>query len=84
MNLSDMVYKINSKDDLIKFLEQLILDFKNNLDTWENSNLENYLEAMQSWLEDIEGWENNCNIDISKITPWQLIGYILLASKMYE
>lgn len=30
MNLNDIVYKINCKEDLIKFLEQLILNFKNN------------------------------------------------------
>lgn len=84
MNLGDTVKSISSKEDLIKFIGELRMDFNNNSSTWENSSLESYLAAMQSWLEDIEGWAENSNLDISRITSWELIGHILFASKMYE
>lgn len=82
--LGSNIYKISNKEDLSRFIGELIKDLKNNTETWENLSLENYLEAMQSWLEDMEGWEENFNIDTSKINTWELIGTILLASKMYE
>ncbi len=84
MNLNENLTKVNSKDEFIKFVGQLIKDLKNNPETWENPNLDNYLEAMQSWVEDMEGWENNLSIDISTMNVWQLMANILFASKIYE
>ncbi|AFM39427.1 hypothetical protein Desaci_0359 [Desulfosporosinus acidiphilus SJ4] len=84
MDLQSMVKSIYNKDDLVRFIRELRVDLISNSITWENPTLERYLEAMQAWLNDIDGWEKNLNIDISKFTPWQLIAHILLASKMYE
>lgn len=84
MELHELVTNINDKDDLIKFISDLINDYITNKDSWENQTLDSYLEAMQSWLEDIEGWEKNCKQDVSNMNPWQLIGHVLYASKMYE
>jgi hypothetical protein len=84
MKLEELVLNISSREDLVKLIFELRNDLNINPDSWENSNLENYFEAMQSWLEDMDGWGKNCSIDISKMTVWQLIGHILLASKMYE
>jgi hypothetical protein len=84
MNLGEMIPNIDNKNDFVSFISMLRDDLKNNSDTWENMNLNDYLEAMQSWVEDIEGWEKNCSIDVSKISHWQLVANILLASKMYE
>lgn len=84
LTLGNNIYKISNKEDLTRFIGKLIEDLKNNPETWENLSLENYLESMQSWLDDMEGWEKNFNINMSKINTWELIGIILLASKMYE
>lgn len=84
MNLNENLTKVNSKDEFIKFVGELIKDLKNNPETWGNPNLDNYLEAMQSWVEDMEGWENNLSIDISTMNVWQLMANILFASKIYE
>lgn len=84
MRLREQVFDINNKNDLVLFINSLRNDFSNNFGEWQNDNLADYLEAMQAWLEDIEGWERNCSIDISKINVWQLFGHILLASKMYQ
>ncbi|WP_315110011.1 hypothetical protein [Clostridium intestinale] len=84
MNLGEMILNINNKNDLVRFMGILRDDLRNNSDTWTNINLNDYLEAMQSWIEDIEGWEKTCKIDVSKISHWQLVAHILLASKMYE
>lgn len=84
MNLYDILNKIENKGDLVNFIGVLINDLQVNPNEWENISLQNYLEAMQSWIEDMDGWEINSKIDTSKMTSWQLIGHILLASKIYE
>ena len=84
MNLPDLVKAIKDKDGLINFISELRLDLKDNFSTWENPTMKDYLEAMQSWLEDIDGWEKNYDVDVLKMPVWQFIGHILLASKMYE
>jgi hypothetical protein len=79
-----MVTKVNSKEEFVKFISDLINDLKNNPDSWENLNLEDYLVAMQSWLEDVDGWEQNTCIHISDMNVWKLMANILYVAKIYE
>lgn len=80
LKLGSNVYEVNNRDDLVKFIGKLVCDLKYNSETWENTSIENYLEAMQSWLDDIESLEKNTNTS----NAWELVAMILLASKMYE
>lgn len=84
MNWNEIVTNVNSKDEFIEFIGELVNDLKNNPDSWENLNLDNYLIAMKSWIEDMDGWEQNLCIDISTMNIWQLMAHILYASKIYE
>lgn len=59
MDLQSMVKSIYNKDDLVRFIRELRVDLISNSITWENPTLERYLEAMQAWLNDIDGWEKN-------------------------
>jgi hypothetical protein len=40
--------------------------------------------VLQSWVEDMDSWVKNLNIDIAKMNVWQLMACILYASKVYE
>lgn len=84
MNFSEIVANVNDKEDFIKFVGDLIIDLKNNPDSWENNNLNSYLEAMKSWVEDMDGWEKNYKMKASDISVWKLMSHILCASTMYE
>ncbi len=84
MNLYNIVLNIKNKDDFVKFVGELNDDLKNNPLTWENTELTSYLEAIQSWVTDMDGWGKNLNIDIKNISVWQLMAHILFASKIYE
>lgn len=67
MNLNEIVLNINNKDDFVKFVSELTDDLKYNSLTWNNADLISYLEALQSSVTDMDGWEKNLNIDISKM-----------------
>ncbi len=84
MDLYEIVTEIKDKDDFIQFVNELALDLRDRPETWENTNLASYLEALQAWVEDMDGWEKNLHIDINKMNVWQLMANILYASKMYE
>lgn len=78
------VHNIKDRDDFIKFVGELVCDLRDRPDTWENTDLMSYLEALLAWVEDMDGWEKNLNFDTTKMNVWQLMAHILYGSKMYE
>lgn len=83
-NLDEAVKSIKEKEDFIRFIELLLKDYKNNPETWENKTIESYLEAMQSWIEDMDGYYINNNLPIPENVNWKTFSEILIAAKMYE
>ena len=49
MNLIEAHSAIRDKEGLVRFIGKLREDLKNNPQAWENTDLEAFLEAMQSW-----------------------------------
>ncbi len=83
MDIEDFVDCINNKDDFLKFLKMLEEDFyKCN---WENSDLPNFLKGLQGFVKDIEGFNENEEIEnnLDKVN-WLIFANILLAARIYE
>ncbi|WP_174869015.1 DUF7660 family protein [Pectobacterium polaris] len=80
----DEFFPISSKDDLVKLISALARDFKENPDEWENKDLSSYLEAVSSWIEDMDGYYENTNQPLPKDTNWKIFADILVAAKIYE
>ena len=76
--------KIVTKEDFIKLVEFLSANAKSNLDEWENKDLPSYLEAMASWVEDMDGYYLNQKLPIPENINWAFIANILMAAKVYE
>jgi len=76
--------EIRSKEDFIKFVGDLILDLKTNPNTWENKNLDAYLDALQRWTGDMEGYYINNNLPVPENVNWRIFADILMAARMYE
>jgi hypothetical protein len=68
-----------------RFLELLLLDFKENRMNWENDRIELFLEAMASYTEDLDGYyQNNYpEIDPDNAT-WRTFADILKGAVIYE
>ena len=84
MELNEQVNRIQSKADLVEFIEILNQDLKLNPTEWENHTLERYLSALASWLEDSDGFYKNHNRPIPVSPSWKNIAEMLIAAKMYE
>jgi hypothetical protein len=83
-DIEKIVQNITSKEDFIEFVGALAQDFKTNTSQWENKSIDNYLEAVQGWTEDMDGYYINNNYPIPENVNWKVFAEILIAAKMYE
>lgn len=84
MILHESVAQIQTRNDLVAFLGELLHDLRAKPEEWENCTLESYLEAMAAFLEDAEGYYANQDIPMPQNLTWKTIGDLLLAAKHYE
>ncbi|KQS40986.1 hypothetical protein [Pedobacter sp. Leaf194] len=72
MNDSINNFKVIDRQTFIEFLEMLRKDFLDNPESWENKTLPDFLEALRSYNEDIQGYYNKLKQDINADRPnWQ-------------
>ena len=83
-NLVNNTKAISNQEDFLAFIKLLIEDFKTNGNNWENKTLDTYLEAIESWTEDMDGYYLNTNQKIPENINWQVFANILRAATMYE
>jgi len=76
--------KIHTKKDFVKFLRALKRDHLENLSSWENKDIESFLEAMASWIEDMEGFYINQGLPSPEKPDWNVFADILMGGKLYE
>jgi len=84
MNLNQEIAGVQSREDLAAFVGALRKDLETNKEEWENSTLERFLEAMEAWIESMDGWYLNKGESPPKSPTWQAFAHILHASKIYE
>ncbi|GAB0156762.1 hypothetical protein CHRYSEOSP005_20290 [Chryseobacterium sp. Alg-005] len=74
-----------TKQEFIQFIDNLRSDFIENKDQWENKTIEDYLEAMSRYVEDLQEYYlyTNQNIDLEKV-DWKIFSDILKGSSIYE
>ena len=77
--------EVTDKNTFIEFLKTFREDMVQNPDKWENSNLNDFLEAMTRYTEDIQGYYDNTNQDIDSEKPsWKVFADILKGASIYE
>ncbi|MBK5647047.1 MAG: hypothetical protein I4N51_08015 [Acinetobacter sp.] len=85
--LEMMLMKINAiktKQDFLTFLDNLKQDHLENIQQWENKDLQSFLAAMHNWMEDMEGFYANTQQPQPEHIPWKIFADILMAGKIYE
>ena len=82
-NINDLS-PITSPQAFVDFLTLLRADFRENGTQWENRNLADYLEAMQAWTADMDGYYINTGQPIPDKVPWHIFVDILRAARLYE
>lgn len=84
MELYKEIKKVSDKDQFINFINLLLKDYKTNPSSWENKNIENFLEGINSWIEDMEGYYENNKLPIPQNVDWNFIANLFYAGKLYE
>ena len=84
MNLFLEPNDIKSKEEFISFLLKMQEDKNNNDSEWENKSIESYLEAIASWVEDMDGYYSNMNLSKPKDIDWSFIATLFYVGKIYE
>lgn len=74
-NIYKNVNNIKTKKDFLLFINDLINDYLNNQDSWENDDIITFLSGLKGYLYD-SSIENNIN--------WKVIAESFLAAKVYE
>ena len=81
MNIHDQVHKIESREDLVAFIEALRKDLLTNQEAWENHTLDRFLEEMGAWVDD---WHERAGVPLPPIVNWKAFGCILMGARIYE
>jgi hypothetical protein len=77
--------EVNDRVSFIRFVEWLRNDLETNQSAWENINLNDFLEALRSYTEDIQGYYDNTNKQLDADVPsWRLFADMLKGATMYE
>jgi len=80
----DQPHGIQTREEFIEFVKNLRCEIVNNPDSWENNTLPLYLEAICSWVEDMDGYYLNRGEVPPANVPWRVLGDILRAATLYE
>lgn len=77
--------EVTNRESFSEFLNLLHADFQENGRNWENNRLELFLEALQRYSEDLDGYYQNMHPDLDpdKAT-WRVFADILLGAIVYE
>ncbi|MBD2757898.1 DUF7660 family protein [Spirosoma validum] len=78
------VDSISSKEDFTKFLGSLLEDLQSDRSSWENNTLDEYLDGIKSWTEDMDGYYINMGKPIPEDVNWRVFAEILTAATRYE
>jgi hypothetical protein len=84
MTLAEHNNSIRSREDFVVFVKALTKDLRENPASWENTNLDRFLEALGAWVEDMDGYYLNQGKPVPKQPDWKVAADMLLAAKMYE
>jgi len=80
----DRVDRIGSKADLAEFVRNLREDLREHPEKWENASLEDFLESMAAWIEDMDGYYLNRGESVPERPTWKTVADILMGAKVYS
>lgn len=80
----EFINSISSREDFLTFLSMLTTSLTEYPEHWPNKDLGLYLDAMNSWTSDMDGYYQNRGIKLPQNIDWAVFARILMAAKTYE
>lgn len=76
---------IRTRQDFAKFLDALLADYKINIATWENRDLDSFLRALSRYAIDVDGFYKNTNQNVNADdASWKVFADMLMGARVYE
>ena len=77
--------EVTDRESFVTFLNLLRKDLSENQQEWENKSLEDFLEALSAYTEDIQGYYDNMKMNIDANQPnWKTFADIFMGARIYE
>ncbi len=77
--------EVTDRNSFIKFTKSLRAELEANPTAWENNTLASFLEALESYTEDIQGYYDNVHPGIDADVPsWRIFADIIRGATIYE
>ena len=67
MTIEERARSVESREELVAFLEALHADYEANPGMWTNVDLKSFLQAMAAWSQDMGGFYENTGADVSTV-----------------
>jgi len=78
-------FKVTDRQSFIEFIHLLRKDLIDNPESWENKKLDDFLEALSSYANDIQGYYDNTKQNVNADEPnWQTFADIFKGATLYE
>ncbi len=78
-------FKVTDRQSFIKFIDLLRQDIVDNPESWGNKKLNDFLEALSSYANDIQGYYDNTKQNVNADEPnWQTFADIFKGASIYE
>lgn len=72
------IENIKSKEDFLKFMNTNVITHEN------DTHLNEYLESVVSWIEDMDGFYNNMGLNKPDNIDWSFIATLFYVGRIYE
>jgi hypothetical protein len=83
MSINEFV--VTDRQSFVKFLESLQYDLSQNRQAWENKTLEDFIEAMARYAEELQGYYNNQKVAAdADVASWKTFSDIIKGARVYE
>ena len=74
-----------TRENFIEFVESLRADFLSDPGKWTNKTIDDYLEAIARYAQDIQGYYDNTGQTVNADNPdWKTFSDILKGATIYE
>ncbi|MDN5201004.1 hypothetical protein QQ008_06520 [Fulvivirgaceae bacterium BMA10] len=84
-NIDDGTIRVTDRESFSAFVSNLLNEYKKEGSKWENKRIEDFIEGISAYAQDIDGYYENMKFDTSSDTPtWRIFAQILKGATVYE
>jgi len=84
MDLKNTVDSVRSREDFVRFIVALRHDLAAHPEEWQHLTLDDFLESLFAWVQDMDGYYQNNNLPVPTTPNWKNVAEMMLAAKYYE